>query len=111
MHMDDEKDKAILEWPTPKSLTGVRSFHGLAPFYRRFIKKFSTIVAPMIDVLKKKDFQWTKEAERSFQQLKSKLVEAPVLACPDILKPIQVECNASNVGIGSVLMQKGRPVA
>ena len=56
IHMDDEKVKAILDWPNPKSLTNVRSFHGLASFYRCFIKDFSSIIAPMMDVLKKKEF-------------------------------------------------------
>ena len=67
MKMDDEKVKAILDWPTPRSLTDVRSFHGLASFYRRFIQHFSTIVAPMMDVLKKKEFQWTNELKAVFK--------------------------------------------
>lgn len=66
MKMDDEKLKVILHRPTPKSLTEVRSFHGLVSFYQRFIKIFNTIIALMLNVLKKKEFQWTSEAEKSF---------------------------------------------
>ena len=73
MHMDNEKVKAVLDWPTPRNFTDVRSFHFLASFYRRFIEKFSTIVAPMLDVLKKKDIQWTTGAEKSLQQLNPSL--------------------------------------
>lgn len=107
--MGDEKVKAVLDSPNPKSLTHVRSFHCLASFYRCFIKGFSSIIASMMDVLKKKELQWTSEAERSFQKLKSKLVEAPVLALLDFSKPFLVECDTSNVGIGVVLMQGGGP--
>lgn len=111
LQMDEEKVKAILDWPTPKSFTDILSFHGLASFYRQFIKSFSTIVAPMMNVLKSKEFTWTKEAEQSFQLLKSKLVKAPVLALPNFSKAFQVECDAPSVGIGAVLMQERRPIA
>ena len=65
----------------------------------------------MMDVLKSKEFWWTKEAEKSFQLLKSSLVEAPVLALPNFSKTFQVECDASNVGTSAVLMQEGMPIA
>lgn len=111
VQMDEENGKVILDWPTPKSFTEVQSFHGLASFYRRFIKNLSTLIAPMIDVLKNKEFCWTKVAEKSFQLLKAKLVEAPVLSLPNFSKTFQVEFDASNVDIGAVLMQEGRPIA
>lgn len=100
LRMDEEKVRAIIDWSTPKNFTKVRSFHGLASFYRRFIKNFSTIVAPIMDVLKNKEFNWTNEAGESFQLLKAKLIKAPVLSLPDISKTFQVDCDASNIGLG-----------
>ncbi|XP_057811708.1 LOW QUALITY PROTEIN: uncharacterized protein LOC131025929 [Salvia miltiorrhiza] len=110
--VDEEKIRAIQEWPTPRNIAAVRSFHGLASFYRRFVPHFSSIAAPLTEVIKKNvEFQWGKAQEDAFQQLKYKLTHAPVLSLPNFSKSFEIECDASGVGIGAVLMQERRPIA
>ena len=67
---DPDKIKAIMEWPEPCNIREVRSFYGLATFYRRFIQNFSIIMASIIDCLKQKEFRWTKTAANAFQKIK-----------------------------------------
>jgi hypothetical protein len=100
-----EKVKAIKEWSSPRSMFEVSIFHGLASFYRKFIKNFSVICAPMMDTMKKrhKSFKWTDEVERSFNILKEKITERPILVLPKFGKTFQVRCDASGVAIGAAL--------
>jgi hypothetical protein len=114
LKMDDDKVKAILTWPTPKTGTAVKSFHGLAQFYRKFIRNFSGICAPMLDTIKggvKTKFVWTDRANEGFERLKKEVATKPVLVLPSFEKLFTVECDASNIVVGAVLSQEGRPVA
>ena len=112
VQVDEEKVKVIQEWPTPTNAAQVRSFHGLAGFYRRFVKDFSTIAAPLTAVIKKHvGFKWGQSQEEAFQSIKAKLTNPPLLALPNFDKPFEVECDASGMGIGAVLMQDKRPIA
>ena len=97
---------------TPANVTDVRSFLGMAGYYRRFIEGFSTVAKPITQLLTKdKKFVWTEACEKSFQELKKKLTTAPVLTVPDIHKSFEVYCDASRKGLGCVLMQDGKVVA
>jgi hypothetical protein len=111
--MDLEKVKAIRDWPSLKSTFEVRSFHGLANFYRKFIRNLSEICAPMMDIVKKrqKSFHWTEEVEKSFKLLEEKITRQPVLVFLDFSKTFQVRCDAREFAIRAVLIQDNRSIA
>lgn len=110
LHTDPDKVRSILEFPTPSSRKEVKMFLGTASYYRRFIKNFSLIAAPLNKLTSSsKDappFKWTPEAEESFKTLKQALVSAPILACPDFSKPFTLQCDASSYGLGAMLTQE-----
>jgi hypothetical protein len=112
IEVDETKIEAIESWPLPQSITQVRSFFGLAGFYHRFIKDFSTITTPLHELTKKgMAFHWGRAQEESFSTLKEKLTHTPLLQLPNFGKTFELECDASGVGIGGVLMQDGKSIA
>ena len=104
--MDPDKIEAIRNWPTPKNVTVVRSFMGLAGYYRRFIEGFSKVAHAIISLQWKGiKFEWTSKCEESFQQLKNLLTSAPVLKVAEPEKDFVVCIDACGKGLGGVLMQ------
>ena len=112
IEVDKAKIEAIESWPQSKMVTQVRSFLGVARFYRRAVRDFCTIDAPL-NALTKKDvpFVWGTAQEEAFMVLKDKLTHALLLQLPDFNKTFELECDASGIGLGGVLLQDGKPVA
>jgi hypothetical protein len=102
---DPEKVKSVQEWPTPQNATDVMRFLGLANYYRRFVKDFSKIAAPLTTLTGNVPFVWSPAAETAFQSLKTSLTSAPILCLPDCSKPFILECDASKFAVGQVLCQ------
>ncbi|GJW77779.1 reverse transcriptase domain-containing protein [Tanacetum coccineum] len=112
IHVDPSKVESVKNWKTPESPTEIRSFLGLAGYYRRFIENFSKIAKPLTLLTQKnKAYVWGDKQEEAFQILKEKLCNAPVLALPDGPDDFVVYCDASKQGFGCVLMQQGKVIA
>ena len=110
--VDPEKIQAIQAWPQPKSATEVRSFLGLAVYYRKFVKGFASLAQPMTQLTGKDvRFVWTGDCEKCFVALKDMLTHAPVLVQPKADQPYVVYTDASITGLGCVLTQHGKVIA
>ncbi|KAK7919250.1 hypothetical protein WMY93_010534 [Mugilogobius chulae] len=104
----EEKVQAVRDWPTPTNLRELKSFIGLASYYRRFVRGFSCIAAPLFSLQRKDcDFVWTPECDQAFSALKKALTESPILTPPDANLPFVIDTDASDVGMGAVLSQVG----
>ncbi len=110
--MEDQKVQAVIDWPQPVTVKELQRFLGFANFYRRFIRNFSTVAAPMTAMLKKgrQHLKWTPAAIAAFQKLKERFTTAPILHHPDPEREFIVEVDASSTGIGAILSQRhGNP--
>ncbi|GFS77432.1 retrovirus-related Pol polyprotein from transposon 412 [Trichonephila clavipes] len=104
---DPEKVSAVKNWKRPENLRELRSFLGLCTYYRKFVKGFSNIARPLHKLTESKQkFQWTKECEDSFLQLKEALTSSPILIYPQPDKPFILDTDASNESVGAVLSQE-----
>jgi hypothetical protein len=111
IELDEAKIETIKSWPIPATLTQLWSFLGIVRFYRGFVRDFSTIAAPLNDLTKKGvPFYWGATQEHSFNTLIDKLTHAPLLQLPDFGKTFELECDASGIEIGGVLLQEGKPI-
>nr|GFC35168.1 putative reverse transcriptase domain-containing protein [Tanacetum cinerariifolium] len=112
IHVDPAKIESVKDWASPKSPMGIHQFLILAGYYRRFIEGFSKIAKPMTKLTQKKvKFEWGDKQEAAFQLLKQKLCSAPILALPEGSEDFIVYCDASNKGLGAVLMQKEKVIS
>ncbi|KAK8916912.1 hypothetical protein KSP39_PZI022412 [Platanthera zijinensis] len=112
LSVDPAKVEAIINWPRPTTVTEIRSFLGLASYYRKFVNGFSAIALPLTKLTRKNAlFLWTKECQEAFDELKTRLTTAPVLVMPCGIEGFQIYSDASLKGLGCVLMQNGKVVA
>ena len=108
---DPKKITAMVDWPLPKTVKQLRGFLGLTGYYRRFIQGYATIAAQLTELLCKDAFRWNAAVIEAFHKLKDAMVKTPVLLLPNFESEFVIETDASNVGIGAVLMQAGHPIA
>ncbi|XP_057869133.2 uncharacterized mitochondrial protein AtMg00860-like [Cryptomeria japonica] len=112
VQVDPVKVEVLFKWPTPSNITELRSFLGLANFYRKFILHYSDIATPLHQLKKTSvAFKWTKIHSQVFNTLKEKLCSTPVLVLPDLSQPFEIETDASHYALGAILKQNDHHVA
>ncbi|XP_070034429.1 uncharacterized mitochondrial protein AtMg00860-like [Nicotiana tomentosiformis] len=111
IRVDPQKIEAVKSWPRLKTPTEIRSFLGLAGYYRRFVEGFSSVAAPLTKLTQKNvKFQWSEACEKSFQELKNRLTATPILTLPSPIGKYVIYCDASRVGLGCVLMHNDKAI-
>ena len=110
--VDPQKIEAIVNWKPPTNVTEIRSFLGLAGYYRKFVEGFSKLAAPLTKLTRKEEkFVWSEACQQSFDELKRKLTSTPILTLPSGQDGYTVYCDASRQGLGCVLMQYENVIA
>lgn len=109
--LDPDKIQAMVDQPIPASPSKLRSFMSLIGFYRKFIRSYAAIAAPLTTLLCKDKFSWSPTAQEAFQQLKTIMTQAPALTTPDFTIQFTIETDASGTAIGAVLLQNSHPIA
>ncbi len=111
VQLDPDKVAVVQEWPVPRTATQVRQFLGLTNYFRKFIQGYGSLAKPLTLLTGGKQWQWGPEQQVAFDGLKVALTSAPTLASPDMARPFTVITDASDIGIGAVLMQNEHPCA
>jgi len=111
LEIDTAKMEAIMKWIAPNNFIEVRSFFGVAQYLWKFIASFTVVVALLHAIIaSSKSFQWENNQQKVFDELKRKIIQAPVLPLPNLQKPFKVEIDASGYAMGEIQMQGGRPM-
>ena len=112
LRVDPRKTAVVAEWPVPRDLSQLRTFLGMANYFRKFIQNYAQRTLVLTRMLRKdRAWEWLLECQKAFEDIKTALTTAPVLALPDFSKPFDVVCDASGLGLGAVLLQDGQPIA
>ncbi|KAF3614446.1 putative purple acid phosphatase 18-like isoform X1 [Capsicum annuum] len=110
VQVDPSKIESLISWQAPKDIKSLRGFLELTGYYRKFVKDYGKIAAPLTDLLKKDAFSWGERAQQPFEALKLSMTQEPVLAMPNFSQPFVIETDASGFGVSAVLMQNGKPI-